>query len=692
MSAFLWHNAGAATEQLDVPAGQATGSAAGTSSATAAGASVATAAGACDGTSTVTATGSALNMRIDVLDVVASSTDGSSFATNSVTPDPNALLVLLVVASDTFSDPTTVSNSGTALTWTRRTGTPAFPTYGSSGQNTVHIFTAQAGASPGSMVVTWSCTGDDATGAVLCLLQVRGHNRTSPIVQTDAQDNGSGANPAITIPSAVGTFNAYIAFFGISRSAPAATPPSGWTEAADTGYSTPSNGMAAAFRVNGETSATFTFTASGDAGGNSIMLVEILVGPREGDGSSSGTSTATATGLHIGTGAGSAAGTSTVSGVAADPASSGSAAGTSSAAAIGASVAATVASDAGTSTSAAIGASTAAVDASAAGTSIASAAGSATSSSFGDAAGASTTTGTGASTSSAVASTAASSTVSAIGSATAAAGANAAGTCIASAVGNGIVSSTASASGVDTSTAIGHALFTGSGIATGSCTVSGTSYSTGSEGIAAGTCVVVGVGSVLQPAVAFASGTSTCSAVGVLISDGVGLASSTCSVVGMGSAVITGAGTITSTCTVGGSGFFFGNGQPLLMRNIPRNGVLLITIKPDRILIPQSGGQNGFWLEVIHGRRGRGIVLRAPVCYVLENNVAARALTVRTPPMSDGTAYLISLTYDDVMTAQFCTSDEMGGEVLAARLLQQTQLGKTNGPLPDVTRIPVTLM
>lgn len=204
--------------------------------------------------------------------VINSTSNASSYAMAAFTPTANALLVLFIWASDTWVDPGSVSGGG--LTWSAAVPSTPFPTYGASGQHSAYMYYAQVGGSPASTTVTWNCAADAATGAVMVLFQVTGHDTSSPIVQALRQDCGTAANPSIAV-AAMNTANAYLAGVGTTRSPPTSTPPTNWTEVADNGYSTPTNGATAAYRVNGETGTSVQFTTASSTAGFVGLFAEI---------------------------------------------------------------------------------------------------------------------------------------------------------------------------------------------------------------------------------------------------------------------------------------------------------------------------------------------------------------------------------------------------------------------------------
>lgn len=193
--------------------------------------------------------------------------DGTSYAPLAAyTPTANALQVVMVAAAGTTAAGTM---TGGGMTWTRQVS------QASGAGTTVYIFTAQAGASPSSCDPTFDCTGDGATGVTMAVLEVTGHNSSSPIAQVGT-GAANAANPVATMAGAMNTNNAYIGAVGVNRAAPAYTPPGSWTETCDTGHTTPNGGMEVAYRIGGETGTTVTWT--GSSGNYAAAVIEIAAG------------------------------------------------------------------------------------------------------------------------------------------------------------------------------------------------------------------------------------------------------------------------------------------------------------------------------------------------------------------------------------------------------------------------------
>jgi len=195
---------------------------------------------------------------VALLTSTASTSNTATHLSASYTPSANAILYLFAFI-DGFggSDPTISIDD---YSWTLE-DEGAY----NSAIDKYWLFSALSGASPsaGQTQVNLSV---GATGINFAIVEVTGANLSaSPRVLQSVFNNNSNVsstNPTGTFASALKIDNAYIAGFGINRAAPAATPPSDWTEIVDDGHIVPVNGAALAYRVGNETRQTLAFTAA----------------------------------------------------------------------------------------------------------------------------------------------------------------------------------------------------------------------------------------------------------------------------------------------------------------------------------------------------------------------------------------------------------------------------------------------
>lgn len=204
-------------------------------------------------------------------------TDGTSFALSAFTPTANSLLVLWVIATDTNATGS-VSNTGPSMTWVNR-GTQTF----ASGAHKLYCFTAKVPSIVSSATITFDCTGDTATGAILMPQEVTGHNAFEPIVQW-ASGEGNSSTPVVT-RSAADTNNAYLWGIGNNTTRNCQTPSADWTATASVNYATPSLRGDAQYRVNGETSTSvgtsIILSASGTWGVGYLEIRPVGSGSRQ---------------------------------------------------------------------------------------------------------------------------------------------------------------------------------------------------------------------------------------------------------------------------------------------------------------------------------------------------------------------------------------------------------------------------
>jgi hypothetical protein len=187
----------------------------------------------------------------------ASTANAGSYVSGAFVPASGDLLIAFVTASATSSPGTMTDSQG--LGFTRVTST-AF----GSGLNSVYCFVSDALATASSMTVTFDCTGDNATGAVIQVASISGMSLTglAAIVQSSGQSNQSSSTPAPVFAASVTTTNPTLGVVGGSLNPPNITEPGGWAELDDTGYNIPSMGAEYVARNSGFTGTTVTWGSS----------------------------------------------------------------------------------------------------------------------------------------------------------------------------------------------------------------------------------------------------------------------------------------------------------------------------------------------------------------------------------------------------------------------------------------------
>lgn len=124
---------------------------------------------------------------------------------------------------------------------------------------------------------TFTMTPGTTTGGGLCVLMVSGMPRMGANAARafGASANQSAATPTVSWPQAALTGNMVIgAVFNATTTAATMTPPSGWSERHDVGYSTPTTGLEVATDDSGETRITIPW-ASASSSAYCAMVLEL---------------------------------------------------------------------------------------------------------------------------------------------------------------------------------------------------------------------------------------------------------------------------------------------------------------------------------------------------------------------------------------------------------------------------------
>jgi hypothetical protein len=198
-----------------------------------------------------------------------STANAASYAYSPCTPATGAVLVSIAHVSGTDDTVTDVlATTGNPYQWTRLQREMFFVN-----ANCCYVHVTTTNLISSAVTFTFSCSGNNGTGATLALFQVTGANLFIPVQQSKTV-SGNTVNPAITLNRALNTNNAVIGVLGRAGAASSFTQPAGWTTASSGSYATPANSMAAAFRNSGDTSSTITFTSLG-AIANVLAVIEI---------------------------------------------------------------------------------------------------------------------------------------------------------------------------------------------------------------------------------------------------------------------------------------------------------------------------------------------------------------------------------------------------------------------------------
>lgn len=198
----------------------------------------------------------------------ASTANTTSYASGSFTPAANDLLVVFVTASGTVTNaPTMTDSQGLGFT---------LVAYGlkNGSADMVYCFVAKALAAASSMTVTFDCTLDAATGAVIQVARVSGMTLVGAraVRQYAVLENQASGTPAPAFSLSCLTGNPTLGLIGNSTNAAGMTAPTSWTEKDDTGYATPTTGAEYVSRDSGFTGTTVTWGSSSASAFGAIIL------------------------------------------------------------------------------------------------------------------------------------------------------------------------------------------------------------------------------------------------------------------------------------------------------------------------------------------------------------------------------------------------------------------------------------
>ena len=195
--------------------------------------------------------------------------------TVTATPAVGDLIVVFAANSGrTKAQPPTITDNNGGGTYTR---IPAADYIKSASADSGWVFVRDALiASATSTIFTATQSGDSGGG--LTVMKITGMSRVglAAVRQVKVQNNVASGTPAVTFSMPALTGNPLIGIVNSTTNGSAnSAPPTGWTEAVDTGYNVPANGRAVEFRSSGHTSAVVTFGAAApSAFGTSVVEFE----------------------------------------------------------------------------------------------------------------------------------------------------------------------------------------------------------------------------------------------------------------------------------------------------------------------------------------------------------------------------------------------------------------------------------
>ena len=204
--------------------------------------------------------------------VTTPDTGNTPNTSGAFTPSLNDLLIVFMTVEASVSDPGNLTSSVGGFTFTQ-VRAQLFR----SSVDSLYCFVSNALVSSATSQTVTTTPGDAGAGSIISVYSVSGMTNTgsSAIRQSGGQSNqGSGTIPAPAFGGAALTDNCCLgAVANASNPANVATPPSGWTESQDTGYTTGAvTGLETVFRNSGETGTTITWGSASITAFASIVV------------------------------------------------------------------------------------------------------------------------------------------------------------------------------------------------------------------------------------------------------------------------------------------------------------------------------------------------------------------------------------------------------------------------------------
>lgn len=201
----------------------------------------------------------------------ASTTNATSYAAGSITPAAGDLILVFVTVSGNVVIPQMTDSQNLGFDYV---GSAFYAT----NANTVHLFVANQPAAASALVVTFSCVGTTASGAVVNPVRISGQTKfgSFAIKQFKPSSNNAAASATnITFDAATLAGNPILGVIGNATNPATMTPPTGYTELADTGYATPTIGHESVGLAAGSAGTTTVTWGSNSASTWGGIIVEI---------------------------------------------------------------------------------------------------------------------------------------------------------------------------------------------------------------------------------------------------------------------------------------------------------------------------------------------------------------------------------------------------------------------------------
>lgn len=198
-------------------------------------------------------------------------TDASSYATASVTPGANRLLLLGIANARSAATAPEPTATGNGLTWVT-----VVTQLHSNNTRRVTVLRAM-GASPSTGAITIDFAADTQVGCAWILheytgMDTSGTNGSGAIVQSVGEHNAAATSATIDLASAPSASNGTSGFLAIWGANEDITPGTGFTEYGDVNGLTPTLSFAGEFKDTGDQTVDFSWTTSSQSTGCAIEI------------------------------------------------------------------------------------------------------------------------------------------------------------------------------------------------------------------------------------------------------------------------------------------------------------------------------------------------------------------------------------------------------------------------------------
>lgn len=217
------------------------------------------------------------------LTATADTSNVASYATASITPTANRLVLAAVFTAKATATVATPTLSGNSLTWVNIANIAN--SISAVGTRRLTLFRAM-GAAPTAGVLTADMGGVNQAGCGIHVTEfadvnTSGTNGAGAVLQPTTNETNSGTSLTVTLAAFASASNGTFGAFLTGGTDSAATEGSGFAELSDNGYLTPTQGLMTEWRNDNDTTVNASWGSAGVMLGGALEIVAAPISYRD---------------------------------------------------------------------------------------------------------------------------------------------------------------------------------------------------------------------------------------------------------------------------------------------------------------------------------------------------------------------------------------------------------------------------